>query len=153
MDLADRTYEYFERVRRDVFENDPASNPALAVEVVEFSEVGGAPSLVLITPWTLNGMVFGDLPGFPGSLTIGGKGYPVFTNTLEEVGTYQSVNLVSDVSSLENQEAARRAARAFVKPFRTAIAKVQEQAQIEDPGRRGLLRGLIRPDEIGHPGR
>ena len=147
MDFADRTYEYFERIHRDVFAGDPASNPALEVEIVEPREVDSLPILVLITPWTLNGMVFGDLADFPESLTVGAREYPVFAHTLAELGPYRSVNLVPDVSDFENQETARRVARAFVQPFRAAVARAHEKTQVQDPDRRGLLRGLIRTDQ------
>ena len=146
MDIAGRTYEYFERVHREVFVGDRASNPNLAVEVLESIEVSGVPTLVLITPWTLNGMVFGDLGDFPTSLTVGAKEYPVFANTIEELGSYQSVNLVPDVSNLESQEAARRTARAYAQPFWSAVAQALEEVQVADPDRRELFRGLIKPD-------
>lgn len=145
MDLTAATLEYFQRVHRDVFAGDPASNPQLEVEVIAPAVIAGAPTLVLITPWTLNGMVFGELPGFPTKLPIGGKTYPVFANTLAELGPYRSVNLVSDVSAVDGPEAARKTARAFVQPFQEAVATALEEAQIEDPDRRNLLRGLIRP--------
>lgn len=147
MEIADRTYEYFDGIQRDVFAGDPASNPALAVEVVEPGEVAGLPTLVLITPWTLNGMVFGDVADFPSVLTVGAREYPVFANSLPELGNYQSVNLVPDVSGLDDQEAARKAARAYVKPFRSAVAKALEELQVEDRGRRELFRGLVQPDQ------
>ena len=147
MDIAIRAYEYFARIHRDVFADDPASNPAVAVEIVEPGEVDGLPTLVLITPWTLNGMIFGDLAGFPTSLVVGAKKYPVFAHTLAELGPYRSVNLVSDVSSLESQETARKIARAYVQPFRTAVARAYEETLVEDPDRRGLLRGLVRSEK------
>ena len=151
MDIVDRTYEYFERIHRDVFAGDPAANPALAVEVLEPSEVGGLPILLLITPWTLNGMVFGDLVDFPASLAVGAKEYPVFAHSLAELGPYRSVNLVPDVSSLESQGAAQRAARAYAQPFRAAVAKALEEARVDNPNRRGLLRGLIRTETDDPP--
>ena len=147
MDIADRTHEYFEGVQREVFADDPASNPALTVEVIEPGEVGGLPVLVLITPWTLNGMVFGEVADFPSVLTVGAREYPVFANTLPTLGPYQSVNLIPDVSSLEDQEAARKAARAYVQPFRNAVTKALEEVRVANPERRELFRGLIRPDE------
>jgi hypothetical protein len=48
VDLADRTYEYFERIRHDMFAGDPACNPALSVEVIGSGEVRRHPTLVLI---------------------------------------------------------------------------------------------------------
>ena len=106
-----------------------------------------SPTLVLITPWTLNGMVFGDVADFPSVLTVGAREYPVFKNSLQDLGPYQSVNLVPDVSGLEDQEAARKAARAYVQPFRDAVARALDETRVEDRDRRELLRGLIRPDQ------
>ena len=151
MDIAGRTYEYFERIHRDVFTGDPAANPTLAVEVPASGEVGGFPTLVLITPWTLNGLVFGDPADFPGSLRVAAKEYPVLAHSLAELGPCRSVNLVPDVSSLDGQEAARRAARAYLQPFRTAVGKALEEALVEIPNRRGLLRGLIRTEADDPP--
>lgn len=145
MDLAAATLAYFERVQRDVFAGDPVANPNLEVEVIAPTVVAGTPTLVLVTPWTLNGMIFGKLTGFPAELRVGAKTYPVFANTLAELGPYRSINLVADVSTLDSQESARKTARAFVQPFQEAVAAALEQAQIEDPDRRDLLRGLIRP--------
>jgi hypothetical protein len=147
VDIADRTYAYFEAIHRNVFAGDPASNRALTVEVVQPGEVDGLPTLVLITPWTLNGMVFGDLTNFPTSMTVGAKEYSVLAHSLVELGPYRSVNLVSDVSNLESQEAARRVARAYVQPFRRAVAKALQEARVEDRNRRALLRGLTRSDK------
>jgi hypothetical protein len=144
VDIADRTVRYFERVHREVFADDPAANPNLAVEVVATNQVEGVPILVLITPWTLNGMIFGDLPRFPPALTIGAKDYPVFENTLAELGPYRSVNLIADVSGLSNQDAARRAARAMVEPFRVAVSEALEKGQVKDGDRRDLLREIIK---------
>lgn len=153
MDLADRTAHYFERVHREVFADDPAANPNLAVEVVAPDDVQGVPVLVLITPWTLNGMIFGDLPGFPSALTIGAKDYPVFENTLAELGPYRSVNLVADVSGLSDQEAAGRAARALVEPFRVAVRTALEEGQVRDRDRRGILREIVRfPGKLAETG-
>jgi hypothetical protein len=146
VEIADRTFRYFDGVHREVFADDPATNPALTVEVVEPSQIAGCPTLVLITPWTLNGMVFGDLEDFPPALTVGAREYPVFANTLPDLGPYRSVNLIPDVSTFDDQEGARKAARAYVQPFRDAVTKALDEIQVEDRARRELLRGLIRPD-------
>ena len=151
MDIADRTHTYFERINREVFAGDPAANPALRVEVVEPSEVNGIAILVLITPWTLNGMVFGHPESFPTSLTVAGKDFPVFANTLEELGAYRSINLVSDVSGLADQEAARKAARVYSEPFRTAVLRALGGTQVEAPDRRELLRDLFKPGMDEYP--
>ena len=57
-DLAARVLAHFEGVHADVFRGDPAANPRLKVEVLDPEMAGDTPTLVLITPWTLNGMAF-----------------------------------------------------------------------------------------------
>jgi hypothetical protein len=147
VDIADRTHRYFERVDREVFVGDPAANPALKVEVVESSEVSGMPTLVLITPWTLNGMLFGAPDDFPVSLKVAGKRFPVFAHTLEELGPYHAINLVPDVSGLASQDAARKVAHSYAEPFRAAVLRALEETEVEAPDRRELLRDLFSESE------
>jgi hypothetical protein len=150
VEIADQTYAYFESIHRDVFAGDPACNPSLAVEVVGPEELAGHPTLVLITPWTLNGMVFGELADFPSTLSVGARAYPVFAHSLPKLGPYRSINLVPDVSSFGDQESARKAARAYLQPFRNAVAKAIEDMSVGDRDRRDLLRGFM-PKERDDP--
>lgn len=142
-DLAARVLDHFERVHRDVFRGDPVANPRLKVEVLDPVVVEGAPTLVLVTPWTLNGMAFPPDDRFPDTLTVNTKHLPVFRNTLEGIGSYCSVNLVADVSTLQSPEAARGVGRPLGAAFRSAVEQFR---QIEDRGRRDLLRGRTPQD-------
>ncbi len=139
-DLRDRVRRTFEDVHRRAFLGDPAANPRLRVEVVGAAMAGDTPVLVLITPWTLNGMAFPPDGRFPERLTLEGRTFPVHANALEGVGDYRSVNLVPDVSSLPGPGAARQLAEALAGPFRDAVARAREQLAVPDPGRRRLLR-------------
>jgi hypothetical protein len=137
-DLARRVYDHFEGVHREIFRGDPAANPKLKVEVLDPEMVGDTPTLVLVTPWTLNGMAFPPDARFPDSLAVNTKVLPVFRNELDGIGAYVSVNLVADVSTLQSPDAARGVGRSLGAGFRTAV---EEARQIGDRGRRDLLRG------------
>jgi hypothetical protein len=133
----------FEAIHQRVFRGDPAANPRLKVEVVEPAFVEDVPTLILITPWTLNGMAFPPDGMFPEALQVGGKQYPVYPHCLDELGPYQSVNLLSDVHELQSPGSARAVARSLGEPFREAVASACRERTVPDPGRRDLLRGRI----------
>lgn len=148
MDLESRvevTRRHFERVNREVFAGDPAANPRLAVDVVEPAEVEGMHTLVLITPWTVNGMFFpGPDRGIPSGLDIGARRYPVFSNDLVEVGRYGSVNLLGDVSWATMTTIAT-SLDPLIPWFREAIRQTYAPSDVADPGRRALLFGRTVP--------
>ena len=78
---------------------------------------------------------------FPDRLEVAGRSLPVFVNELRELGRYLSVNLVSDVSLLTSPAQARTVASAVGAPFRQAIGRALQEADVADPQRRRLLRG------------
>lgn len=119
---------------------DPLLNPKLKVEVVAEAMAGDTPSLVLITPWTINGMAFPPDGTLPDALTIGGRAYPVFTADIEGIGLTHSVNLAATVATMSSHEGARSAALAVAGPFQEALARAREAAQVTDPGKRRLFR-------------
>jgi hypothetical protein len=137
--LAAEVQRLFEAIHRRSFLGEPVANPRLKVEVIEAAEVEGAAVMILITPWTLNGMIFEVGDEFPTELVVGAKPYPVFEHELEEIGPYRSVNLMSDVSGLAAPEAARSVARALGEPLHAAVAAVRRARDVPDPGRRRLL--------------
>lgn len=142
---AQAAFDYYDRVHREVFAGDPAANPRLKVEVLAPARVADVDTLVLVTPWTLNGMFFAD--EYPDALDVGARSCPVFVNDLPDLGRYGSVNLVSDVSAYESPERARSVASSLVKSFQEAIAAWRAANDVADPSRRSLLRGkLDRPD-------
>jgi hypothetical protein len=141
--LARRVQDHFEEVDRTVFRGDPVANPRLKVEVVDPEVVEDTATLVLITPWTLNGVAFPPDGVFPESLTVGKRRHPVFRNELEGIGPYCSVNLVGDVSRLQSPDAARQAARTLGEAFRRAVALTREEGAVDDRSRRDLFKGLF----------
>lgn len=140
-DLAARVQSHFEEVDRTAFRGDPVANPRLKVEVLDPEMVGSTPTLVLVTPWTLNAMAFPPDGEFPDSITINQKRYPVFRNELDGIGAYCSINLVGDVSTLQSPDAARGVGRPLGALFRQALATSLEGQTVTDPGRRNLLTG------------
>ncbi len=134
--------QHFETVERTVFRGDPAVNPRLKVEVLDPELVQDTPTLVLVTPWTLNGMAFPPEGDFPNSLDLGKRSYPVFRNDLDGIGPYCSVNLVSDVGNLQSPDAARGVGRPLGKMFRDAVARARQERVVDDRARRDLFKGL-----------
>jgi hypothetical protein len=139
-DLAARVLAYYEGVHQEVFLGDPASNDRLHVEVLDAGLAEDTPTLVLITPWTINGMAFPPDEEFPESLRIGEKSWPVFRHELGGIGVYRSVNLVSMLGCLDCQEQARELAAAMAEPFRQAVARHRRDVLVPDPGRRKLFK-------------
>lgn len=139
-ELAQRVSERFRRVHDEVFRGDPAANPALEVEVRGVGMGGDTPVLILITPWTLNGLVFPGDDRFPEQLVVNRRQLPVFSHELDGVGPYRSLNLVSDVSRLAGQDDARRLADELAEPFRDAVARAREVGDVPNPSRRRLFR-------------
>lgn len=119
-DLAVRATAAFRDVQERVFSGDPAANAKLAVEVIETVVVDGTPTLVLITPWTINGLIFPTGPG-PDELVVADTRRTVFRGDVAPLGVYWSVNLVADVSRLSSPRQARALAESVADPFRDAV--------------------------------
>ena len=140
--LATSTRLAFEDVRRRSAAGEPKWNPNLMVEVLEPAMVGQTPTLVLIAPWTISGLMFlADGAALP-ELTVGKRRFAVRVDSIDTIGTYASVNLVPDVSGLADQEDARHAATALALPFRKAVARALQERTVADPSRRDLFRRL-----------
>ncbi len=132
----------FEEVHRRSSSGDPNWNPNLIVEVLEPAMVEQTPTLILITPWTISGLMFlADGTGIP-ELTVGKRRFAVGVDTIGTIGTYASVNLVPDVSGLADQEDARHAAVALALPFQQAVARALQERSVADPTRRDLFKRL-----------
>lgn len=132
-ELAAAVLAAFTRVHREVFIGDPAANPRLPVDVLEPLVVEGMPTMVLLTPWTLNGLFFPVDGVAPEQLTVAGRPRPVFAAELDHVGPYYSVNLVPDVSGLPSPERGRALARACAAPFQEAVRQLGTAAEIKAP--------------------
>lgn len=110
----------FATIHHRVFWGDPAANERLRVEVVGERTVAGTTTMLLITPWTINGLIFS--PHLPAVLELAGARRPVHVLELPGLGRFGSVNLVPDVSAVPDQATARSLAASWRKPFRSAVA-------------------------------
>jgi hypothetical protein len=119
-DLVARAGEAFRGVQERVFSDDASVNPRLRVEPVEPAWVDGVPTLVLITPWTMNGLMF-PLGAGPNELVVATIVRRAYRGDVPPLGVYWSVNLVPDVSQLTSLGQARRLAASFADPFREAV--------------------------------
>ncbi|WP_327347456.1 [NiFe]-hydrogenase assembly chaperone HybE [Streptomyces europaeiscabiei] len=108
---AKNTLTAFTEVCRSAFMGDPATDPRLAVEVLGARLAADTPMLVVVTPWTMNGLVFPPDDTFPDELTIAGRRRSVYVTELAPLGRCRSVDLVADVSRLAGPEPARPHAR------------------------------------------
>lgn len=54
--LSDQVLAAFRHVHQAVFAGDPAANPALALAVTGMLMAADTPTIVRLTPWTLNGL-------------------------------------------------------------------------------------------------
>jgi hypothetical protein len=129
----------FTRVHREVFLGDPAANPRLPVDVIEPLAVEDVPTMVLLTPWTLNGLFFPPDGVAPDQLTVAGRARPVFAAELEPVGRYLSVNLVPDVRGLPSPERGRTLAQACAAPFQEAVRQLYTPAVAAAPSAAGQV--------------
>ena len=133
--LAAATLEAFTRVHRAAFLGDPAANPRLPVDVLAPATVVDTPTLVLLTPWTLNGLLFPPDDDVPDVLVVAGRARPVHSAEVDGLGGYRSVNLVADVSRWRGPEQARTVARSWVEPFRAAVAEARAAHHSDQSGR------------------
>lgn len=135
----------FTEIHESVFRGDPAANPRLRVEIVGAAMAADTPVLVLVTPWTINGLAFPPAEEFPDRLEIAGKDYQVWTHELDGVGPYRMVALLGTVSCLQSPAEARELAEAMAEPLRQAVAaartaRVADDTGVPNPARRRFLQ-------------
>ncbi|MGD2101571.1 MAG: [NiFe]-hydrogenase assembly chaperone HybE [Acidimicrobiia bacterium] len=141
--LATSVKGYFERVAREVFEDDPASNPNLGVEVLGVTTARDTPTMVVITPWTVIGLAFPPDGGLPSELRIDHHHYPVLANEVEAIGQYHSVLLIPDVSGYADQAVVREEVMALLPGLVRAVEKWRgEHVEVADSERRAFVRNL-----------
>ncbi len=136
--LSDSVLAVFRRVHETVFAGDRAANPALEVAVTEVLVAGDTATIVLLAPWTLNGLAFPPDDQLPEGCEIGGVTRRLFRNHLEGLGDYWSVNLVPDVSNIKTQDVALSLARSLAEPWRDVVVQLRGGAGNSNPGRRSL---------------
>ena len=134
----------FTDIHERVFRGDPAANPRLRVEVVGAAMAADSPVLVLVTPWTINGLAFPPDGDFPDRLEIAGKDHQVWAHELDGVGPYRMVALLVTVACLQSPAEARELAEAMAEPFRTAVADARTgpggDTGVPNPARRRFLQ-------------
>jgi len=114
--------------------------------------VASTPTLILITPWTVYGMMFLNEGQVIQELVVGKRRFPVSERTLDDIGRCSSVCLVPDVTGFVDRGAARHAATALAEPFRKAVARALQEQSVANPARRDLFRKLAGGDSP-QPGR
>jgi [NiFe]-hydrogenase assembly, chaperone, HybE len=120
-DVAAAVRQAFERVHREQFHGDRAANPRLIVDVIDAAIVGDTPAVVLITPWTVNGLAFPPDDRFPDVLDIAARRRPVFRVRMPELGAFRSVNLPLEAASLPGMDQARTLAHSWAVHFHDAV--------------------------------
>lgn len=143
--LAEAVLAAFTEIHDRVFRGDPAANPRLRVEVVGTAMAGDTPVLVLVTPWTINGLAFPPDGVFPDRLDLNGKTYPVWAHDVDGVGPYRMVGLLGSVSCLQSPSEARELAEAMAEPFRRAVeatrpGRAADEAGVPNASRRRFLQ-------------
>lgn len=137
--LRDQALAAFRHVHRAAFAGDPAVNPALDVAVTDVLMAADTPTVVLVTPWTLNGLAFPPDRQLPARCEIGGASRLLFRNHLSGLGEYYSVNLVPDVSGIATQAEALKLALSLARPWADLIATSRGTEAVTSPARRRLL--------------
>jgi len=125
-DVAVGVRQAFERVHREQFLGDRAANPRLTVDVIDAATVDDTPAVVLITPWTVNGLAFPPADEFPEVLEIAARRRPVFRVELPELGAFRSVNLPMEAASLRDMDQARTLARSWAVHFHDAVRTARQ---------------------------
>jgi hypothetical protein len=121
----------FERVHRDVSLGDPVANARLTVDVVDAATVYDTPALVLVTPWTGNGLVFLDGDS-PESQELAGRRRTVFRVDVAGVGAFRSVNLPVEAAASRSTVQARTLARSWISPLHLAVHTVRAARAQDD---------------------
>ena len=116
----------FDRVHREQFLGDPVANPRLRVAVVDAALVADTPALVLLTPWTINGLAFPPDDVFPATLTIAGRVRPAHRIDMPELGVFWSVNLPTETAGLRDMAQAHALASSWAQPFREAVRAIRQ---------------------------
>jgi len=127
-DLTAGVREVFERVHREQFLGDRAANPQLTVDVIDAALVEDTPAVVLITPWTINGLAFPPDDEFPEELELAGRRRPVFRVDMARLGAFRSVNLPVEAASLRSMDQARTLAHSWAGHFHDAVRAVRQAA-------------------------
>ena len=125
-DVTAGVRQAFGRVHREQFLGDRAANPRLTVDVIDAALVDDTPAVVLITPWTVNGLAFPPDDRFPEVLDIAARRRPVFRLQMPELGAFRSVNLPLEAAGLRGMDQARTLAHSWASHFHDAVRTARQ---------------------------
>lgn len=123
--LTRAVQQVFDGVHDRAFRGDPAANPRLHVQVVAAVLAHDTPAVVLLTPWTCNGLAFPPDAAFPAEVMVAGRRLAARSTALAGLGTFWSVNLLPDVSRLRTQLAAAGLAAGWAEPWALAVTSAR----------------------------
>ena len=131
----------FERVHREVFLGDPVANSRLVVDIVDAGLVADTSVLVLVAPWTVNGLLFPPDGDFPDVLELAGRRRRVFCSWLPGLGAFHSVNLPVEATTVHDMRQARILARSWVVPLHEAVRAARAGRRRTAEGARHIAEG------------
>lgn len=123
--LASRVLVYFRRVDQLVFADGPTSNPSLVVEVIGPVMALDTCVMILVTPWTIAGLVFPPDDWRPSHLEVGDLLCSTRVNHVDGIGHYLWVPMGSDVFSYPTQESCRAEATKLLGQLTPAVEKAR----------------------------
>ncbi len=112
----------FDLVHREHFLGDVTANPRLVVDVLDPAVVVDTPVVLLLAPWTINGLAFPPDDQFPDVLELAGRRRMVFRVEMAELGPFRSVNLPLEAAGLRSMAQARGLTRSWAGHFHEAVA-------------------------------
>lgn len=119
---AERIEAVFRRIHEERMAGLPFLNPALCVETADFIRYGACWLGVLITPWSMSFMAYPNDTGAWRDLEDGARRrwrlpsgeYEFIVGVEPDLGRYQTCVLMSPVTRIADQDAARAMARAVM---------------------------------------
>ncbi len=136
-DLVANVHRAFDQVHREHFLGDPTANPRLGVDVLDPVVVADTPTVLLLAPWTINGIAFPPDDQFPDVVEIAGRRRMVFRVVMADLGPFRSVNLPLEAAGLRSMAQARGLTRSWATHFHDAV-RVARAAQVSEASpRRG----------------
>ncbi|HUK70822.1 MAG TPA: [NiFe]-hydrogenase assembly chaperone HybE [Streptosporangiaceae bacterium] len=132
-DLTANVRRAFDHVHREHFLGDPAANPRLLVDVLDPVVVADTPTVLLLAPWTINGLAFPPDDQFPDMLELAGRRRTVFRVEMADLGPFRSVNLPVEPAGLRSMAQARGLTRSWATHLHEAVRGARA-ARVSQPG-------------------
>lgn len=125
--LAHRAQATFAVLGPAIFPRHGPRNWRLDVEVVDTGIAGDARTFIVVLPWGFEGVIFTGDDRFPISLVLGGRRLRVARHELPDLGHFQTVELVENVTPLASPRHARKVACLIGPSFRDAVARARRE--------------------------